>query len=124
MIEQYEKEAMKDLESFYGTELELTDKGKAWVAGYVQAKLRMQSPAPKIDWSRAPNWANWWAMDANNCGYWFEEKPEIDKNYNWWGSDFKTRAKFDWHANDYNLSGIDWRDTLTRRPADSEIPSL
>jgi hypothetical protein len=36
--EQYEKEAIKDLESFFGTDLELTDRGKSWVAGYVRAR--------------------------------------------------------------------------------------
>lgn len=28
------------------------------------------------DWSTAPEWANWWAMDASRDAYWYEEEPK------------------------------------------------
>lgn len=31
----------------------------------------------KPDWSDAPEWANYLAMDNNGDWYWYEEKPEI-----------------------------------------------
>ena len=106
MIEQYEKEAMKDLEAFYGTELELTDRGKAWVAGYVQAKLRGQAPMPQIDWSKAPEWANYHAFDKDGVGFWYENLPQkTDKNW------------IDKGMLDFSGYEIDWTQTLTRRPA-------
>lgn len=27
------------------------------------------------DWSTAPDWAQWWALDANGQAYWYERKP-------------------------------------------------
>jgi hypothetical protein len=87
MIEEYEKEAIKDLESFYGTDLELTDKGKAWVAGYVQAKLRQTKPLFEIDWNKAPEWAEGHSLGFHE-GYekgWTDATSqaiiEIQKNY-------------------------------------------
>ena len=106
MIEQYEKEAMKDLESFYGTDLQLTDRGKAWVAGYVQAKLKGQAPTPQIDWSKAPEWANYHAFNDDGQGYWFEKQPI-------------SRSTF-WSTNNRLLESpykiLSWKKSLTRRP--------
>lgn len=32
---------------------------------------------PAIDWSQAPEWANWWAMDMNKEANWYDTKPSI-----------------------------------------------
>ena len=29
------------------------------------------------DWSQAPKWAKWWAMDEDVECYWFENKPKL-----------------------------------------------
>src|SRR5688572_2979005 len=34
-------------------------------------------PQPEPDWSQAPEWAQWWAVDANNSAYWYEIKPTL-----------------------------------------------
>jgi hypothetical protein len=37
------------------------------------------------DWTKAPRWANWWAMDSDFVSHWFKEKPAIDLGL--WGPD-------------------------------------
>lgn len=32
----------------------------------------------QIDWSKAPEWARWVAMDDDHTWWWFENKPEYD----------------------------------------------
>lgn len=39
------------------------------------------------DWTKAPKWANWWAMDSDFCAHWFKEKPIVDLGL--WGPDLK-----------------------------------
>ena len=29
------------------------------------------------DWSKAPKWANWWAMDESGESYYFKSKPDM-----------------------------------------------
>ncbi len=31
----------------------------------------------KPDWSNAPEWANYWAFDADGQAFWFEEEPNV-----------------------------------------------
>lgn len=33
----------------------------------------------KIDWSKAPEWANWVARDANGVWCWHSQKPHLSK---------------------------------------------
>ena len=35
-----------------------------------------------IDWSKAPEWANWHAFDVDGGGRWLTSKP-IASTYNW-----------------------------------------
>ena len=77
----------------------------------------------QIDWGNAPKWANWWAMDADGKTYWYEHKPYIDYTCNCrWAYSFDNGC-IDIDSNPYNLSGIDWRQTLTLRPGYSENPN-
>lgn len=68
-------------------------------------------PAP--DWSQAPAWSNWWAMDANTSSYWYEYEPEASI-YGW--ADENGRVEYDKHDNELPL-GVDWRLLKERRPA-------
>lgn len=36
-----------------------------------------------IDWSKAPYWANYVAMDACGTWYFYENEPVLDDNGNW-----------------------------------------
>jgi hypothetical protein len=70
----------------------------------------------QIDWSKAPKWANYWAMDANGICFFFQFEPKILKKYDGWTAQ-KTDWELDTNSQSYNLSGIDWRNSLTRRPS-------
>jgi len=63
-----------------------------------------------VDWSQAPEWANYWAMDDDGEAYWFEEKPTID--WGVWLSQSRQRI-----APDFGGAAIDWQDSLVARPA-------
>lgn len=41
---------------------------------------------PQPDWDTAPEWAQWWAVDSDGRGYWYEARP-------WFGGE----AVGDWH---------------------------
>ena len=59
------------------------------------------------DWSKAPEWAQYWAVDADGAQYWYENKPDCDDDAcRWYGMGGK-------------ISGspcLSWRDTLRERP--------
>jgi hypothetical protein len=74
---------------------------------------------PQPDWSQAPKWAMWWAVDANGYPMWYMHEPFIQD------------AMWMWQDNDGLASGIpsrhlpqsielpigtDWRTTLRQRP--------
>lgn len=59
------------------------------------------------DWSQAPKWANWWAVDEDNNANWYKRKPSIDD------TEF-----YSWKYSEAPLFGYqgDWRDSLRSRP--------
>lgn len=67
------------------------------------------------DWSQAPDWANWWAMDENKNTRWIYS--ELEQPYT---SDIFLRwfavGKFDSEdAPSFGYTG-DWRESLRKRP--------
>lgn len=65
------------------------------------------------DWSVAPKWANWWAMDGDCCCYWHScvDSPFIN-------SGIFEIANPQGHTSDaplFNYQG-DWKDSLRKRP--------
>ena len=67
------------------------------------------------DWSQAPDWANWWAMDENKNTRWIYS--ELEQPYT---SDIFLRwfavGKFDSaDAPSFGYTG-DWRNSLRKRP--------
>lgn len=75
------------------------------------------SQAPEPDWSKAPEWAEWWAVNADGGVAWFENKPTIWVSvvYCGWESN-KGRWKTILDRLELPL-GVDWRTTLRKRPA-------
>ena len=63
------------------------------------------------DWSQAPCWADWWAMDDCDYFWWYEKSPEM-KNGGWcvsWASDdFEKAPSFNYQGN--------WQESLRKRP--------
>ena len=62
------------------------------------------------DWSQAPDWANWWAMDMDKNCYWYEDKlhlGDVEWDRHSIGKSFKSKH--------YGYTG-DWRNSLRKRP--------
>jgi hypothetical protein len=63
------------------------------------------------DWSKAPEWARYWAIDADGGVYWYENKPSAKEFMGYWSDGGVGRKEFSGH------SRYDWKDTLASRPA-------
>ena len=62
------------------------------------------------DWSQAPEWASWWAMDMDKNCYWYEDKlhlGDVEWDRHSIGKSFKSKH--------YGYTG-DWRESLRKRP--------
>ena len=70
------------------------------------AVVARTSVAP--DWSTAPHWANWWAMDGDGTAWWYEDEPIPSRRYARWivNGDGRNCA----------ASNTDWRSMLVARP--------
>ena len=60
------------------------------------------------DWSQAPEWADWWAIDKDLVSFWHEDKPKFDE------VEFYQCGKF-CDAPSFNYQG-NWQDSLRKRP--------
>lgn len=60
-----------------------------------------------IDWSQAPEWAEYVAMDEDGEWYWFEKKPVLGSSI--WRNTLG-RSSF------YEVIDASWRDSLQQRP--------
>ena len=68
------------------------------------------------DWSQAPDWANWWAVDKNGQGIWYNLEPRRDQSAVEWVIDFSSGSDFSYKISpDFNYQG-DWRESLRKRP--------
>ncbi|MEG1695594.1 MAG: hypothetical protein RR282_00695 [Acinetobacter sp.] len=76
------------------------------------AEQEKRTAAPdefQVDWSRAPDWANWWAMDKNGVANWYNTEPSIE------GIEWVCGRRGD-YAQDKLLHGnLDWRNSLQER---------
>lgn len=70
----------------------------------------------EIDWSKAPEWADWHAIDEDGKGFWFEIKPSIDRVINCW--DNKGGGSYD-PSGTQNIGGVfsEWKQSLQKRPS-------
>ena len=71
------------------------------------------------DWSQAPDWANWWAMDGfSKKANWYIDKPYLDDDSEFeseWNIDLKTNTETYMRAPSFNYQGS-WQDSLRKRP--------
>lgn len=66
----------------------------------------------QIDWSKAPDWAQFVAMDADGRWHWYECEPDSEfRDGEWMVDDFR-----------YEKASVErtptWKDTLQRRPTE------
>ena len=66
----------------------------------------------QVDWSQAPDWANWWAVDSNGICYWYMIEPRLTEIFpnEWVGCGYPT----DTQAPSFNYQG-DWKSSLQER---------
>ena len=62
------------------------------------------------DWSEAPAWTKWWAVDKDRRAHYFENKPT--KCITMWIPDYTSIIE---RANNFEYTG-DWKDSLRERP--------
>lgn len=78
----------------------------------------------QIDWSQAPDWAKWWAMDGfgDKKAHWYRDKPYLDDDSeveSEWNADlYSNKDAFVWSPS-FNYQGA-WQDSLRKRPQDGE----
>lgn len=71
-----------------------------------------------IDWSKAPEWANYHAIDKNGVSYWYEERPGLKLNVDKWVCGEGNCA---WRDNYSEVpKGFEWQFSLTKRPKEVE----
>lgn len=108
--------AMKHLEGKFYTESEQERVKRAWEYAdmmLAEEEKRTDKTRPtvldgfQVDWSQAPDDANFWAMDECGSCNWYEIMPEIIDN-NW---DFGRVID---SAPSFNYQG-DWKDSLRER---------
>lgn len=81
---------------------------------------------PKGDWSAAPDWAEWRAVNSDGVAYWFDLEPQIYRldnrwtGYAVWMAD-GARAAVDRNSQPLAL-GKDWRLTKEARPKKEQTP--
>lgn len=44
---------------------------------------RLKEMLPVVDWTNAPNWARWCAVDNSGTCFWYELKPEYSSINGW-----------------------------------------
>lgn len=73
-------------------------------------------PFEEPDWTAAPPWAAWWAVDKDGSPYWYAERPEPGKSV-WWnriGSE-RRRVQPIGRRCRLDMASADWRQTLRAR---------
>lgn len=73
------------------------------------------------DWSQAPEWAMWWAVDPAGWASWYQEEPVMYLTDNYSGWVVRTingyQQGHDLEAPSIDIPlGIDWRTLLRQRP--------
>ena len=71
------------------------------------------------DWSVAPEWTKWWAMDGfSEKANWYIDKPYLDDDSRVeleWNIDLRANAKTHIQAPSFGYIG-NWQDSLRKRP--------
>lgn len=69
----------------------------------------------KPDWSKAPEWAEWWAVDWIGMSYFYKNKPVLIEGEQAWTAE---NIEF---VDDELYGGYveNWKETLTQRPQSS-----
>jgi hypothetical protein len=70
----------------------------------------------RIDWTAAPEWAQWVAMDSDGSVWWYEGQPSLAARY-WSVSGGQIEQK------GTAFGGTNWRESLRQRPSTKPEPA-
>ena len=74
------------------------------------------SVAPEPDWSKAPKWCCWWAVNEDGTATWFGPRPSLGSRW-WYVRQNSTHCNVTSHAARHvDLNGCDWQETLRYKP--------
>ena len=74
------------------------------------------------DWSKAPEWARFWAMDSDGGAYWYEVEPRYDTEYACWSINTEYTGRLGYIGPTESTGrqspapDPDWSQTLRSRP--------
>ena len=77
-------------------------------------RLRAASQVPHPDWTKAPEWAQWWAVDARGISWWYQHQPAPVETEWYVAQSYLAQSQAGERI--YLQLGIDWRTTLQQRP--------
>ena len=87
-----------------------------------RATEKYRAESDSVDWSIAPSWANYWAMDSDGEAYWYERVPEIDVPDGVWTpaikvseSDFDLTESVCLGAYNFGYKKENWQSSLNKR---------
>lgn len=75
--------------------------------------IEADNPRPAPNWDNAPDWANYWTVDADGEAIWRKNKPEIHEDIDVWVS--MGREKSD------TAIVPDWRERIEERPPAAQL---
>lgn len=108
----HEKGGIEDLRKarhYLDKLIEVHEETRASCTSVLRAAVdAMDWPGP--DWSQAPEWAEWWAMDKSGRCNWWSEEPWMFDGGEWAGGVVSHQT------GSFGYAG-DWRDSLRKRPA-------
>ena len=87
---------------------ELPSLQQTFINGVEQPRYAPTCEEWQPDWSQAPEWANWWAIDKDLVSFWHEDKPKFDEIEFYQCGMFCDAPRFNYQGN--------WQDSLRKRP--------
>jgi hypothetical protein len=73
-----------------------------------ELRIKAALMQPRPDWSKAPEWANWWAKDIDGRKFWYQKGPDATNGF--WQIPNSS------YLEDGNNLHHDWRQSKTQRP--------
>lgn len=86
-------------------------KEQARKLGYKLVKISKEPCGnASVEWSQAPDWANWWIMDSSGLAFWCKQRPKLEEDYFLFKSNYVAEK-----APEFGYSLLNWNKSLTKR---------
>ena len=92
------------------------DLARVWRGDENKSAAAVGAVAPEPDWSKAPRWCCWWAVNEDGTATWFGPRPSLGSRW-WYVRQNSTHCNVTSHAAGHvDLNGCDWQETLRCKP--------